>query len=387
MSVFPEPGFVTYKTREFQIQFSQQINPSSLNENNIDIISLNGFDIEKTLSYNEIESILTITLNNELPTSDSIFFSLISEIESVLGYQLDGNNDGLGGDNYNIEFQTSMLADYDNDMAITVLDLSQFIINWEDGDITNELGPFTGVIPKIKINPDGDYNYHDMGAFALMWNWYYSNHTVSFTNYEDYGTPITIEAAYDSIYFDIPSNLSAYQVQIKYTPGSLSIGKSNKRDGLFLTHQEQEMGIFTIMAQPSQDQLKLPIVMSGKDASISISYKGISGHGELVGQLTKSMTIENVPDEFFLGANYPNPFNPTTKIDYGLPEKANVSLVIFDILGREVITLVNGLQEPGYKSMLWKGTDFLGRNVGAGMYFYLLQAGDFRQTRKMILLK
>ena len=138
---------------------------------------MNGFDIEKTLSYNEIESILTITLNNELPTSDSIFFSLISEIESVLGYQLDGNNDGLGGDNYNIEFQTSMLADYDNDMAITVLDLSQFIINWEDGDITNELGPFTGAIPNIKINPDGDYNYHDMGAFALMWNWYYSNHS------------------------------------------------------------------------------------------------------------------------------------------------------------------------------------------------------------------
>jgi hypothetical protein len=103
--------------------------------------------------------------------------------------------------------------------------------------------------------------------------------------------------------------------------------------------------------------------------------------------MTKSMIIENVPDEFVLYSNYPNPFNPTTKIDYGLPSKTNVSLVVYDILGREVITLFNGLQEPGYKSMTWNGTDALGRNVGSGMYFYLLQAGDFRKVNKMILLK
>ena len=94
-----------------------------------------------------------------------------------------------------------------------------------------------------------------------------------------------------------------------------------------------------------------------------------------------------IPLVFSLSQNYPNPFNPTTKIDYGLPEKANVSLVIFDILGREVITLVNGLQEPGYRSMTWNGADAFGRNVSAGMYFYLLQAEDFRQVNKMILLK
>ena len=103
--------------------------------------------------------------------------------------------------------------------------------------------------------------------------------------------------------------------------------------------------------------------------------------------MTKSLTIENVPDEFVLYSNYPNPFNPTTKIDYGLPKEANVKLVIFDIMGREVRTLVNSIQEPGYKSISWNGTDALGRNVSAGMYFYVLQAGEFRQVNKMILLK
>ena len=95
----------------------------------------------------------------------------------------------------------------------------------------------------------------------------------------------------------------------------------------------------------------------------------------------------NIPEQFILYPNYPNPFNPTTKIDYGLAQEVNVSLVIYDILGREVITLVNGLQEPGFKSIGWNGKDFLGSNVSAGMYLYLLQAGDFRQTRKMLLLK
>ena len=66
---------------------------------------------------------------------------------------------------------------------------------------------------------------------------------------------------------------------------------------------------------------------------------------------------ESLKRKLKLNNPYPNPFNPTTKIDYGLPEEANVSLVIFDILGREVITLVNGLQEPGYRSMTWNGTD------------------------------
>ena len=77
----------------------------------------------------------------------------------------------------------------------------------------------------------------------------------------------------------------------------------------------------------------------------------------------------------------------STNIDYAIPEKGNVSLAVFDILGREVITLVNGFQEPGIKSMIWNGTDTYGNNVSAGIYFYLLQAGDFVDTKKMILLK
>jgi len=89
----------------------------------------------------------------------------------------------------------------------------------------------------------------------------------------------------------------------------------------------------------------------------------------------------------FAHQNYPNPFNPTTTIRYDLPKRAKVSLVIYNLLGREVRQLVNSVQEPGYKKLIWDGKDAQGQRVPAGVYLYRLQAGDFAQTRKLVVLK
>ena len=94
-----------------------------------------------------------------------------------------------------------------------------------------------------------------------------------------------------------------------------------------------------------------------------------------------------LPNSFRIYPNYPNPFNSTTKIDYQLPKKTNVQLVIFDILGRTVITLVDDLLQPGYKTITWNGIDAFGNNVSAGMYFYMIQTGKNREVKKMVLLK
>ena len=84
---------------------------------------------------------------------------------------------------------------------------------------------------------------------------------------------------------------------------------------------------------------------------------------------------------------YPNPFNPITVIDYAIPEPTHVNLAVYDILGRQITTLVNRLEKPGYKSIQWNGINDQGQLVSAGMYFYHLQAGKFSKVRKMILLK
>ena len=95
-----------------------------------------------------------------------------------------------------------------------------------------------------------------------------------------------------------------------------------------------------------------------------------------------------IPEVYALHQNYPNPFNPTTKIKYDLPENTHVTLVIYDIMGRQVHTLFsNHYQEAGYRYIVWNGLDQFGQPLASGMYFYRIQAGDFIKVRKMILLK
>ncbi len=104
--------------------------------------------------------------------------------------------------------------------------------------------------------------------------------------------------------------------------------------------------------------------------------------------LTKvSLTFKQLPETYALSPNYPNPFNPVTTIQYNLPDDAHVSMVIYDIMGRQVRTLVNDVQNAGYRTVKWNATNEMGQPVSAGMYFYVLKADDFTQIRKMVLLK
>jgi len=90
----------------------------------------------------------------------------------------------------------------------------------------------------------------------------------------------------------------------------------------------------------------------------------------------------SVPDAYSLSQNYPNPFNPTTNIEFGLPKSGQVKLVVFDILGREVKTIVNEYREAGsYK------VDFDASNLASGVYFYRIDAANFTQVKKMLLIK
>jgi hypothetical protein len=94
-----------------------------------------------------------------------------------------------------------------------------------------------------------------------------------------------------------------------------------------------------------------------------------------------------IPDEFAIHQNYPNPFNPVTTLRYDLPEQGHVRITIYDMLGRDVKTLINGYQEPGYRSVIWDATNDYGKPVSAGMYLYQIQAGEYMEVRKMVLVK
>jgi hypothetical protein len=93
------------------------------------------------------------------------------------------------------------------------------------------------------------------------------------------------------------------------------------------------------------------------------------------------------PTDFSLEQNFPNPFNPETTIQYQIPAENHVVLKIFDMLGKEIITLVNRKQPVGYYKVFWNGCDRQGNKVPAGIYFYQLKSEKFAETHKMILLQ
>ncbi|HUL44006.1 MAG TPA: T9SS type A sorting domain-containing protein [Bacteroidota bacterium] len=104
-------------------------------------------------------------------------------------------------------------------------------------------------------------------------------------------------------------------------------------------------------------------------------------YGKLSGVENKSGPM-TIPKKFSVLQNYPNPFNPTTTIAYDLPRRVNVRLSVYDVLGRTVATIFDGVQEPGTHR-----TRFDASRLPCGVYFYQLLAGDFVQTQKMILMK
>jgi len=93
------------------------------------------------------------------------------------------------------------------------------------------------------------------------------------------------------------------------------------------------------------------------------------------------------PQNYSLGDNYPNPFNPITQISYELPKDSKVELIIYNTLGKEIIKLVNKNQAFGKYNINWNGQNSIGGQVPGGIYFYTLRTKDFTKTRKMLLLR
>jgi hypothetical protein len=117
-----------------------------------------------------------------------------------------------------------------------------------------------------------------------------------------------------------------------------------------------------------------------------IHMYSISGNGSVMRYRYTPTGVEPVsnavPTEFRLEQNYPNPFNPTTNIGFRISHFGFVSLRVFDLLGREVATLVHEVKQPGSYEVTWDAT-----GVASGVYLYRLQAGDYVDTKKLILLK
>ncbi len=144
----------------------------------------------------------------------------------------------------------------------------------------------------------------------------------------------------------------------------------------------------------TQFYVDIPVVADAKSLDVRLHplgrFKGTVYMDAL--EVRKANEVTNVKDQFIpvsysLFQNYPNPFNPTTLISYALPKTSHVSIKIYDMLGREVKTLINTEQNAGVNSIQWNGDNNYGSKVSSGTYIFMIKAGEFTQAKKMILLK
>ena len=125
-----------------------------------------------------------------------------------------------------------------------------------------------------------------------------------------------------------------------------------------------------------------PVLNDGQSMFIALARASGTTENSLTSSGTSVEVKNELPSTFELSQNYPNPFNPSTTIQYALPVNSDVTLSVYDVLGNEVASLVNGHQEAGVHSV-----QFNGASLSSGMYFVTLRAGKYSENKKMMLLK
>jgi len=346
------------------------------------------FDIQ----YDESQSMDSLVINIEPPLSswDTIQVSL--ENVTDLGGQV--------SEPMTYSFYSELLGDYTSDLKVDINDLPIFVNSWTDKDYFLELGPVSGEIPHFVPQVDSTYNLRDAMVFARMWNWSYEQSGLLAVARPLFGEEPQIIQSGQNLVINIPREASSGQIILQYPQVSTDIRLAEEEiteERLLLSKKESGMGQLLVDFGYLNNKENKKIFFDTEyftrnTSSLTISYMFFSADQGIISQGTKTIELKAIPEKFALHQNYPNPFNPYTTILYDLPIDSRLSLVIYDILGREVRTLINEDKVAGYYSLVWDGKDRIGVPAGTGVYIYRirtrgLDGGSYSKTRKMLMLK
>lgn len=194
----------------------------------------------------------------------------------------------------------------------------------------------------------------------------------------------------DGTHGDAVAGDSIFTRQILYSPDSVNVGSKGRVGQVFK---------FGILGGDNEGGFGNNHVRNIDDSNPTFTIRAQFGsidprkydHWDFNTMTPNPTSVEqisdNVPNSFDLEQNYPNPFNPETSIRYSIAKAADVKLTVYNMLGQKVATLVNEKQTAGKYVAAWNGQNDAGRLVSSGIYVYKLEAGDFLQTKKMLLLK
>ncbi len=182
--------------------------------------------------------------------------------------------------------------------------------------------------------------------------------------------------AYSSLGMWVYGDMNFHKLKLQFSPNNqiIDLGRIHWRGWKFIS-----IPLISISG-PSKKMISLSVV---QDSSVSTEGSIFFDDMQLDAVMNGVQNNRVIhPSEFSLGQNYPNPFNPTTVIPFSITKQVKVSIKIFDILGRELMVVLNELKSAGEYTVVFDAI-----NLPSGIYYYSLTAGEFMQSRKMILLK
>jgi hypothetical protein len=253
-----------------------------------------------------------------------------------------------------------------NEFCIRISKLPTDKAYWNDSDYFH-----------IEISGDGFINGHNSGNYSFYERW----HFIRGTWYP--GTPEWLRKIIPDgsrlTWDDWISNFQDHSVYNysdsipTFTNTDTTIGFHVKNEKMSLsTEWNKSSGVLTYYHYTGAD--------SSGEMPLDLEF-ALDSH------IITDTNVRVMPGKFILAQNYPNPFNPSTTIGFSIIDLMNVTLKIFDILGREIITLVNEVKPAGSYSVDWDGKNSAGQRVGSGVYFYQLKSGSgFTKTQKMVFL-
>lgn len=404
--------------QEVIIYFSEDLDPETLSDG-ITLTSTHFEYDQIHIEYQPQSFAVSIFPDSGWAGGDSLIIEISTSLTNIWGNPFDGNENGdPDGENDHRTFTyfIDYLGDNNQDMSINFEDLVYFQQTWwsDEINVTDDIGPSNGVPPYLQPVSDGLIDFEDLMVFVQMWNWSHdaglsrgrSNKYVGNRDSEEVWFTVTEDST------------QVFNIQIHIDAISREIGSLE----FIMTYDPQSMDLFEYSSSVADDwvaliyhdemspQLKYNLadfncISTGVNSTpINFTFKKIGSEltpchwtfdgrdykGESILFIEKTSVLEitdPIPEKFALHPNYPNPFNPKTTIRYDIAKDSHVDLAVYNLMGQNLVSLINKNETAGSKSVTWDGKDQFGKEVCSGMYFVVLRSVEFIATQKVILLR
>jgi len=285
----------------------------------------------------------------------------------------------------------SLLGDSNNDWVIDFEDYAYFISNYPGIDIA----PVTGSAPYFFPNFDGVSDANDLAMFESMWNWSIAENGRTVPNYTLQGTPPYLRILNGQLIVRFPIEASTSQFYFEYDTEKYAIDylSSNLNNNIILSANDREDGIIQVEAADYTSERSTPIELAFSFENLTdtyefmrVSYSSYDKSNQVISEGYN--LIQTAPSTYRLSQSYPNPFTSGgTTIEFDMPVTERISMIIMDIRGRVVRTLINKEERFGYQSIAWDAKNDDGDKVSSGVYFYQIRSDNFNAVGKLVFVK